>query len=84
MAAAAIDGVPVMAQVEALMLRPAGRAGEIRQPDTIPVVTAVCVADTPTVSTTVVGENDTVGFASTTARFNTALPVPVLLESVMV
>ena len=66
------------------MLNPAGRAGEMRQPEIVPVVTAVCVADIPTVSITVFGENDTVGFAMTTAKFKTVLPVPVLLESVMV
>jgi hypothetical protein len=33
----------------------------MRQPDTVPVVDAVCVADLPIVSTTVEGEYDTVG-----------------------
>ena len=30
-------------------LSPAGSAGEMRQPDTVPVVVAVCVATVPTV-----------------------------------
>ena len=75
--------MPVIKQA-LLMLKPDGRAGEIRQPETVPVVVAVCVAEMPIVSTTVPGVYDTVGFAINTARLRTVLPVPVLFESVMV
>src|SRR5712691_10170345 len=75
--------VPVMLHV-ALMLRPVGRAGEMRQPDTVPVVVAVCEAAKPIVSTTVEGLYDTVGLGMSTARFRTVVPRPVLFESVMV
>ena len=76
-------GVPVMAHA-LLMLRPEGRAGEMRQPDTVPVVAAVWVAAVPMVSITVEGVNDTVGFAISTDSVSVVPPVPVLLESVMV
>ena len=76
--------MPVMAHVVLLMLNPAGRAGAMRQPDTVPVVVAVCVAETPMVSTIVEGLYDTVGFAISTARFRTVVPRPVLFESVTV
>ena len=73
-----------MLQFALLRLRPAGSAGAMRQPDTVPVVVAVCEAALPTVSTTVLGLYDTAGLARRTARLRTVVPRPVLLESVMV
>ena len=73
-----------MVQVVLLMLRPVGRAGVIRQPDTVPVVVAVCVFALPIVSATVEGVNETVGLAIRTDRVKAVLPVPVLLESIIV
>ena len=73
-----------MAQVELLMLNPAGNDGDMRQLETVPVVTAVCSVDTPMVSTMAAGVNETVGLARRTVMFSTALPVPVLFESVIV
>lgn len=73
-----------MVQVVLLRFRPVGRAGVIRQPDTVPVVVAVCIVALPIVSATVEGVNDTVGLSTRTDRVKVVLPVPVLLESVMV
>ena len=57
-----------MAHVLTLMPRPVGRAGLMRQPDTVPVVVATWFATEPTVSVTVPGENDTVGLAMSTDK----------------
>ena len=73
-----------MVQVVLLMLRPVGRAGVIRQLDTVPVVVAVCVAALPIVSTTVEGVNDTVGLEIRTDKVNVVMVEPALLVAVIV
>ena len=74
----------MISHVVLLMLRPAGRAGEMRQFRMMLVVVAVCVAALPIVSTTVLGENDTVGGASTPVKVSVAVSVPVALVAVTV
>jgi len=70
----------VIAHVDAFTLRP-GIAGEITQPVIVPVVTGVCVAATPTVSTSVEGVNATVGFAVSTVSVKEAVEVPEPFEA---
>jgi hypothetical protein len=81
--AAAVVGVPVMAQVVVFTVRP-GIAGAIAQEVIVPVVDAVCVAATPTVSTTVEGVKAIVGLAMSTATFKVVAALPVLLVAVTV
>ncbi len=73
-----------MAQVKMLMLSPKGNAGAMAQLTRVPVVVGVCVTALPRVSTTVLGEKDTVGFAMRTLRFSAADPDPVLFVAVIV
>ena len=74
-----------MAQVVVLMLRPKGRTPRVtEQFVTVPVIVGVCVAALPMVSTTVLGEKDTVGLASRTVKFKLAMADPVLFEAVIV
>ena len=79
----AIVGVPSKAQVVEFTITP-GMAGEIEHEVIKPVVVGVCVAVTPTVSTTAAGVKTIVGFAINTVTFRVADTEPVLFVAVTV
>lgn len=75
-------GVPEMAQVVSLKLNKTGSVGEIVHDVITPVVDGIWVAAFPAVSTTELGEKDTVGLAIRTLRLDVAVSEPVLFVAV--